>query len=152
MSFRQALGSYATGVALITAAVEGGEAAAITVNSFASVSLEPKLVLWSLGDKSDAYPVFSVAEHWGVSIVRAEDEEVARKYATNGRANAPGSMLVNLGGAPVFKNALSAFGCRTHERKTQGDHLLIIGEVIDFSGQAGAALSFYRGKFGSIGP
>ncbi len=150
LAFRRALGAFATGVAVITTADAAGGAAAITVNSFSSVSLNPRLVLWSLGDQSDAYGVFSAAETWGVSVLGAEDHEIALRFAANGRSAASASVLSVCGGAPVLAGALAAFGCRTFARHVLGDHLLIVGEVMDFSVRPGAALSFYRGRFGAV--
>ncbi|MGE3143614.1 MAG: flavin reductase family protein [Hyphomonadaceae bacterium] len=149
--FRQALGAYPTGVAVVTTALPGGDAAAITINSFASVSLRPCLLLWSLGDQSDAYEIFSTAELWGVSVLGAEDGALAALYAANGRPPVAAADLRPLGGAPVLARALAAFGCRTHERRVMGDHLLIVGEARDFSVRTGPALSFFRGHFGAAG-
>ncbi len=146
-AFRNALGCYATGVAVITAQSPAG-VAAITVNSFASVSLEPALVLWSLGDQSDAYDVFSTASAWGVTVLAAEDEVRARRFGQKGRACADAADCEILGGAPVLKGGIAAFGCDTFERKRLGDHLLIVGEVRDFRSHEGAGLSFFRGAFG----
>lgn len=151
LTFRQALGAFPTGVAIITTEVAGGEAAAITINSFASVSLDPKLILWSLGDQSDAFQTFAGAELWGVSFMAAEDEAVARTYSVNGRPNAARKQLDTLAGAPVFKNALATFACRTFEKRPLGDHLLIVGEVLEFTARLGPALSYHRGRFGVMG-
>lgn len=146
-AFRAALGAYATGVAVITAPSPGG-VAAITVNSFASVSLAPPLVLWSLGDQSDAYPIFSKAELWGVTVIAAEQEAIARRFSQIGRTCAEPDMCAELGGAPVLKGGLAHFGCRTFQRRTLGDHLLIVGQVLAFDANGGPALTFHRGRFG----
>lgn len=146
-ALRNALGCYATGVAVITTQSPAG-VAAITVNSFASVSLAPPLVLWSLGDQSDAYDVFSTADVWGVTVLAAEDENQARRFGQKGRACAEASECETLGGAPVLEGGIAAFGCRTFERRRLGDHLLIVGEVQDFRVSAGPGLSFFRGAFG----
>jgi flavin reductase (DIM6/NTAB) family NADH-FMN oxidoreductase RutF len=149
-AYRNVLGCYPTGVAIVTAHAPGG-VAAITINSFASVSLEPRLVLWSLGDQSESYPVFSAAKSWGLSILAEGAEAAARKYAEQGRACALEQELETLADTPVFARALAALACRTHERRTLGDHLVIVGEVVDFRAREGDALTFYRGRFGSAG-
>lgn len=147
--FRQALGAYPTGVAVITTQSPGG-VAAITVNSFASVSLDPRLVLWSIGDQSDAYPTFSKADLWGVSIMASAQEETARRFSKIGRTCAEPDMCAELGGAPVLSRAIARFGCRTFQRRTLGDHLLIVGEVLAFDAEGGPALTFHRGRFGAL--
>lgn len=147
--FRQALGAYPTGVAVITTHSAGG-VAAITVNSFASVSLSPRLVLWSLGDQSDAYATFSAAESWGVSVMASAQEAIAKRFSQNGRSCAEPELVAELGGAPVMKGALARYGCRTFHKQTLGDHLLIVGEVLAFETEGGAALTFHRGKFGAM--
>lgn len=148
-ALRDALGCFGTGVALVTAQSPAG-VAAITINSFASVSLHPGLVLWSLGEKSDSFAVFSTAETWGVSVLGAESEEVARRYAATGRAAAAPAEITHLEGTPVHAEALAAFSCRTYERHRLGDHLVIVGEVIGFTYRPGPGLSFFRGRFGAL--
>ncbi len=148
-AFRAALGGYATGVAVITTRSPKG-VAAITVNSFASVSLSPPLVHWSIGDQSEAFATFGRAESWGVSVLAAAQEEIARRFAQSGRSSAEDDMHEELGGAPVLRGAVSRFGCRTFQRRTLGDHLLIVGEVLGFDAGAGAVLSFHRGRFGVV--
>ncbi len=148
-AFRQALGAYPTGVAVITTQSAGG-VAAITVNSFASVSLGPRLVLWSLGDQSDAYATFAKADIWGASVLAAAQEEIARRFAQNGRSCAEPELCAELGGAPVLAGAAARFGCRTFQRRTLGDHLLIVGEVLAFDAEGGPALTYHRGRFGAL--
>jgi len=149
-AYRTALGAYATGVAIVTAPSAPG-IAAITINSFASVSLAPKLVLWSLGDQSDSYPVFSRAETFGISVLGAAHEEMARAYAKEGRSCASAGDVEMLADVAVLKGAIAALACRTFERRVLGDHLVIVGEVMDFVAREGAGLSFHRGRFGAIG-
>src|SRR5215510_5511548 len=101
-AYRRALGSYPTGVAVVTADLAVG-AAAITVNSFVSISLEPPIVLWSLADTSDRYARFAGADRWGVSILSAEQEELARIFAEKGARRAEDSEIEHWGeGAPIL--------------------------------------------------
>ncbi|MGE0045855.1 MAG: flavin reductase family protein, partial [Hyphomonadaceae bacterium] len=75
--YRAALGAYATGVAVVTAGTEAEGFAGITINSFASVSLKPRLILWSLGDQSERYDQFAATERFGVSFLGADQKETA---------------------------------------------------------------------------
>lgn len=148
--FRRALGGYATGVAVITTALPEGApgAAAITVNSFASVSLSPRLVLWSLGEESDSFPIYSIAELWGVNVLAPEQEQIARKFAAKGRAHAEPAEVDVLSDVPVLTSGLARLACRTFERRKLGDHLVIVGEVIDFDAREGSGLTYFRSRFG----
>src|SRR5437588_11329202 len=79
--FRRALGTYATGVTIITAAGAGGKPHGLTCNSFASVSLNPPLVLWSLVVYSSSLSVFQNASHFAVNVLGASKEQLANRFA-----------------------------------------------------------------------
>src|SRR3954454_1976150 len=79
--FRNALGAYGTGVTIITATAADGKPYGITCNSFASVSLNPPLVLWSLGIFSQAMTIFQNASHFAVNVLGASQQELASKFA-----------------------------------------------------------------------
>jgi flavin reductase (DIM6/NTAB) family NADH-FMN oxidoreductase RutF len=145
--YRRALGAFATGVALITAETPGG-AVGIVVNSFTSVSLNPRLVLWCLGDRSDRYGVFSVAERWGVSFLSATQQEVSARFARPGAGPVADGDFGRLAGTPVAADALSRLACRTQDRLVMGDHLVIVGAVEAFDARAGDALTYFRGRYG----
>ena len=84
--YRRAMGAFATGVTVVSAARSDGSLSGMTVNSLTSVSLRPRLLLWCLGDQSERYDVFAGAEHWGVTVLGADDEALARRFA---RARCP---------------------------------------------------------------
>jgi len=155
-SFRRALGAYATGVVVVTALRADGAARGITVNSFASLSLDPPLVLWSLGAGSARYETFATAALWGVTVLGADGEDVARRMAKRESENLGSDEIEMLENAPVLKAAvlkttgLAHFACRTHVRHKLGDHLLIVGEVLGYRAAAGAALTFYRGAYRAL--
>src|SRR3954467_12585855 len=79
--FRNALGTYATGVTIITASTGDGKPYGLTCNSFASVSLNPPLVLWSLGIFSQAMSIFQNASHFAVNVLGASQQALASKFA-----------------------------------------------------------------------
>ncbi len=145
--YRRALGAFATGVALVTTDTPGGPAG-IVVNSFTSVSLKPRLVLWCLGDRSDRYGAFSVAGRWAVSFLSAEQQATSVRFAAPGSAPPQATTFARLAGAPVIEGALARLVCRTHDRLTLGDHLLIVGEVEAFDSRGGDALTYFRGRYG----
>ncbi|KAF0179221.1 MAG: flavin reductase family protein [Hyphomonadaceae bacterium] len=145
--YRRALGAFATGVALITADAPGGPAG-LVVNSFTSVSLTPRLVLWCLGDRSDRFATFSVAERWGVSILADSHQALSARFAQQGSTASQDNVFERLAGAPVVDGAIARFVCSTRDRLTMGDHLVIVGAVEAFDTQSGDALTYFRGRYG----
>lgn len=146
--YRRTMSAFATGVTVVSAAGADGHMAGITVNSLTSVSLQPRLLLWCLGDQSARYDFFSAADVWGVTVLGANDEAIARRFArAETEAVAPDEAEV-FAGAPVLTRGIAHIACRTHEKRPAGDHLIIIGEVLDFRVKPGAALTFFRGLYG----
>ena len=146
--FRRVMGAFATGVTVVSASGAGGRMAGITVNSLTSVSLNPRLLLWCLGDQSERYDFFATADLWGVTVLGAEDEELARRFARAETEAIGGDEAEQFVGAPVLRSGVAHIACRTHDRRTAGDHLIIIGEVLDLRVKPGPALTFYRGLYG----
>lgn len=147
-AFRRAMGAFATGVTVVSAARRDGAPAGITVNSLTSVSLQPRLLLWCLGDKSERYDLFAAAELWGVTVLGAEEEALALRFARAQAEEFAAGEAEELAGAPVLKAGVAHFACRTRERRTAGDHLMIVGEVLEFRAAPGGALTFFRGRYG----
>jgi flavin reductase (DIM6/NTAB) family NADH-FMN oxidoreductase RutF len=147
-AYRRALGAYPTGVAVVTTETSAG-VAAITVNSFVSVSLRPPLISWSIAETSDRYRIFSEAETWGLSVLCATQKEIAACYAAKGAGPTLDYEVHPLGDTPAVKHALARFACRTTHRLPAGDHLLIIGAVEEFETREGRALTYRLGAFGT---
>ncbi len=97
------MGAFATGVTVVTAAGADGRMAGITVNSLTSVSLEPRLVLWCLGDQSERYDVFAAAEAWGVTVLGADDEALARRFRARRQQTVAPDEAELFAGAPVLR-------------------------------------------------
>ncbi len=146
--FRRAMSAFITGVTVVSAARKGGAMSGITVNSLTSVSLKPRLLLWCLGDQSERYDVFAEAEHWGVTVLSAEHEALALRFARAAEETIAPEEAEMFGAAPVLRVGTAHFACRTHDRRSAGDHLIIIGEVTDFREKPGPALTFFRGLYG----
>ena len=145
--YRRALGSFATGVTVVTA--EDGEGAmGLTVNSFTSVSLEPRLVLWCLDDICDRRHVFHNAARFAVNVLAAEDHEHSRRFSRGAGRLEVSEMERGETGVPLLKGALARFECEARERIQMGDHQIIVGEVMAFGAQDGDGLVFFRGRYG----
>jgi 3-hydroxy-9,10-secoandrosta-1,3,5(10)-triene-9,17-dione monooxygenase reductase component len=148
--FRHAMGAFATGVTVVSAARADGRMSGITVNSLTSVSLTPRLLLWCLGDQSERYDVFAEAVVWGVTVLGADEEALALRFARAETESIEAHEAETFAAAPVLRAGVAHFSCRTHDRRLAGDHLIIIGEVSDFRVKPGPALTFYRGRYGRI--
>jgi len=150
-AFRRALSHYPTGVTVVTARTQAGVPIGITVNSFASVSLHPPLVLWSLGEDNANAPDFLEAEDFAVNVLAADQEALARRFARS--ENQPFEEIPQergLEGVPLLANALGIFECRRKAVYPGGDHTILIGRVRRFSSRPGRPLAFHEGTFKAL--
>src|SRR5438445_9422584 len=147
--FRNARGAFATGVTIVTAMAADGRPYGVTCNSFASVSLNPPLVLWSLGMFSQGLTTFQNASHFTVNVLSASQQELAMRFAKssddkfNGVEWKPG-----LGNAPVIAGSVARFQCRAANRYYGGDHVIFLGAVEAYTYNKQEPLLFARGGFG----
>jgi flavin reductase (DIM6/NTAB) family NADH-FMN oxidoreductase RutF len=150
--FRNALGAYGTGVTIITAAM-GDRIVGLTCNSFASVSLNPAMVLWSLGTNSPNLTLFQEASHFAVNVLGTHQADLAMTFARSGADKFAGvKVRTGRGGAPVIDGCIAEFECRNEQRHYGGDHVIFLGLVEHFSQGTGEPLLFSRGAFGSFKP
>jgi len=149
--FRNALGSFATGVTIITAADAEGRPYGLTCNSFASVSLNPPLVLWSLLLYSSSLGIFQNASHFAVNVLGASQRALASKFAKSSDDKffevdwTPG-----LGQAPLLAESVANFQCRSVNRYYGGDHVIFLGAVEAYSYNNKEPLLFLRGSYGGF--
>jgi flavin-dependent trigonelline monooxygenase, reductase component len=147
--YRSALGSFATGVTVVTTTDEAGLGHGLTVNSFTSVSLDPPLVLWCLGNKSDSYELFSKTDHYAINVLAAGETDFAMRFAGKGDQQIDGGdYSVLKTGAPVLAQAIATFDCKVVQRVQAGDHLILIGETQAFVTRLHSGLTYFRGAFG----
>ncbi|GLR97917.1 MULTISPECIES: flavin reductase family protein [Bradyrhizobium] len=147
--FRNALGTYATGVTIITAAAPDGKPYGLTCNSFASVSLNPPLVLWSLVVYSSSLTIFQNASHFTVNVLGASQQALANKFAKSSDDKFTGvDWAPGLGNAPVLTESVANFQCRSVNRYYGGDHVIFLGAVEAYTYNAKEPLLFARGAFG----
>ena len=129
-ALRQTLGRFATGITVISARTEAGEEAAITANSFTSVSLEPPLVLFSMARTSKSFDAWEAAETFAVNILSEEQRALSSQFAKSSAEKWQDvSPVMAESGLPLLPGALGTFQCRTWARYDGGDHLIIVGEV-----------------------
>jgi flavin reductase (DIM6/NTAB) family NADH-FMN oxidoreductase RutF len=150
-AFRQALGRFPTGVTVVT--VGSAESPkGMTVNSFASVSLDPPLILWSMDKKSSHYQTFTKAPNFTISVLGSDHRTVSDRLAKPGEHSLDGLALSpSANGVPGIADALAVLACRREATHEGGDHTIIVGQVTDFSFQkTGAPLVFYRGRYSAL--
>lgn len=146
--FRKALGSFATGVTIITARDARGSPVGLTVNSFNSVSLNPPLVLWSLAETSNSLPVFRGATHWAVHVLATDQDALSGRFARRGENKFAGiDTESGLGEVPLLRGCTARFQCRTAFQYQGGDHLIFVGEVLSFDRRDSAPLVFHGGSY-----
>lgn len=150
--FRRALGCFATGVTVITAAAADGAYAGLTVNSFNSLSLDPPLVLWSLGVASTHRRDFEAASHFAVNVLSDGQIALSRRFALRSAHRfANLDVRSGAGGAPLLPDCAAWFECRIVSLERRGDHLLFIGEVERFAATTRKPLLFLHGHYAAAG-
>ena len=148
-AFRDALGRFATGVAVITTRAKAGEAIGLTVNSFASVSLDPPLILWSLDRASDRFEAFMQASTFVANVLGEESKALSQRLSRKGERFLNDEPLSK--GAhdpPVLERALAHFECSVEARHDGGDHVIFVGRVLGFGHHPQRKpLVYYRGGY-----
>lgn len=149
--FRNALGCFATGVCVITAHTETGPIG-LTVNSFASVSLDPPLILWSLDRASDRMEAFHIVDRFAVNVLAEEHQELSARLARKGAHAIPEDVLDPApGDVPVIHGAMAQFVCSVEARHDGGDHVIFVGRVLRFHArERGTPLLYYRGNYRTL--
>lgn len=151
-AFRRALGNFATGVTIMTAAVAGRQVG-VTANSFNSVSLDPALILWSIDKRSTSYDVFNDASHFAVNILAADQIELSNQFARPREDKFAGiAWEAGAGGAPLLSDCAARFQCALHQQVDGGDHWILIGKVVAFDDFGRSPLLYHQGAYSSVLP
>lgn len=148
--FRTALGRFATGVTVVTAAAPDGTPIGMTVSSFNSVSLNPPLILWSLSLRSTSLAVFEHCERYVVNVLSAEQIALARHFATGDTRERFNDVTQRFApaGTPMLDEQCAAwFECRNRSRYVEGDHVIMVGEVEQCGHSPASPLVFHAGGF-----
>jgi flavin reductase (DIM6/NTAB) family NADH-FMN oxidoreductase RutF len=144
--FRAALGMFATGVTIVTSRGAGGVPVGLTANSFASVSLSPPLVLWSLARNAGSMPAFERGSHYAINILAADQRPLAERFASKDVDRFAGLRFrEGVGGAPVLEGVAAVFECFNRSQYEEGDHVIFVGEVERCERREGAQPLIYHG-------
>jgi len=150
-AFRDALGQFATGVTVITTQTNNGPVG-ITANSFASVSLDPPLVLWSPARSAGRFAVFEGAQHFAIHVMGAAQAALATAFVRDGAAFGGLDWAAGASGAPLIEGCLARFECERHAVHDGGDHAIVVGRVLSACHLPGAPLLFVAGRFAEVAP
>lgn len=148
--FRQLLGCFPTGVAVITTNNADGQPVGLTCNSFSSVSLEPPLVLFSLRKASSLVPTFTSSEGFAINILSQQQDALSGRFASSKIVDKFEGVAWRRGplAMPIIDDCLASFECSVYACHDAGDHLVFIGEVKHMhEGSADHALVFYKGAY-----
>jgi flavin reductase (DIM6/NTAB) family NADH-FMN oxidoreductase RutF len=155
--FRHALGQFATGVTVITAARAPGQAYGMTANSFASVSLDPFLILVCVDQRSHLLPLLNQDRFFGVNVLKDHQQAVSVYFA---QADQTSEAEAKLGiryrwtqaGIPLLEDTLAQIICRVVASYIAGDHTIFLGEVQSAELFPGEPLLFFRSKYRQLAP
>jgi flavin-dependent trigonelline monooxygenase, reductase component len=148
VEFRRALGAFVTGVTVVTTIQADGSPRGFTANSFTSVSLDPPLILVCIAKTASSYAVFSATRRFAVSVLAEDQKHVSGVFASKAAdkfAQVPWSTRKT--GAPLMDGAAASFDCHTHEVVDAGDHIILIGRVVDFVHTSSSPLGYCRGAY-----
>jgi len=133
--YRQAVGQFATGVCVVTAADPQGGPVGMTVNSFTSVSLDPLQILWCAGNQAPEFAAFEAAQYFAVHVLAEQQTGLSNRFATSGADKfaeleaVQSSLEWSDNGVPMLGNTLVRLQCKAVQQHLSGDHLIIVGEV-----------------------
>ena len=146
--FRRALGAFVTGVTVVTTIQPDGSPRGFTANAFTSVSLDPPLILVCIAKTASSHAVFSATQRFAVSVLAENQADVSGVFASKAQdkfAQVPWGTRKT--GAPVIHDAAASFDCRTHDVVDAGDHIILIGRVVDFVQTNASPLGYCRGAY-----
>ncbi|TLP69390.1 flavin reductase family protein [Parasedimentitalea maritima] len=151
-ALRTAFGSFMTGVTVVTARSADGTPVGFAANSFASVSLDPPLLLVCPGKFLSSYDSFANCTHFAVNVLAEGQEEVSNTFSSfKGDRFARVAHHLDSNGVPIIEGAIAQFSCSTHQSLPAGDHCILIGKVQDFTQTGAPGLGYVGGQYFSLG-
>lgn len=151
--FRDALGQFATGVAVVTSMVDDVKMA-MTVSSFNAVSLRPPLVLFSIARSAQSFDLWQRAESFAVMVLQEGQTALSNRFAKSGTNKWHDIDVVSgATGAPLLPASLASFECAVYARYDGGDHEIVVGEVVNLqnsSHRSNGPLVFYGGRYRAL--
>ena len=150
---RKAMAKFATGVIILTTKNQDGTVQAMTANAFASITLDPPLVMVSVGFSRNTHLPVKQSGRYAISILRSDQEEAAIYYSKRDDERSklePMEFQSTKDGMPVLKDSLAYLDCKVVASHEYGDHAIFVAEVIESWVSEGIPLIFYDRAFGSF--
>ena len=145
---RRAFGCYPTGVAVVTTVTPDGKRVGMTISSFNAVSLDPPLILWNLANESCNHAAFCSAEHFAVHVLADHQGELSARFAARTGDTFDGLECTDgVAGDPILPEYSACFQCRTEHLYEGGDHMIIVGRILDFEDRMLEPLIFHRSSY-----
>lgn len=151
--FRDTLGRFPTGVAIVTTCAENGERVGLTISSFNSVSLSPPLVLFSVGKRAFSLPIWQGATRYAINVLAEHQQDLSNRFGRSSPEKWQGLDVDMSRACPIFRGAIAAFECEAYGRIDGGDHEIFLGKVVAIKSSAETRprpLLFYGGKYRKI--
>ena len=149
---RRAFGNFATGVTIVTTLDAQGNPCGFTANSFTSVSIDPPLLLVSIAKSAFGCEVFTASSGFAVNILARDQRELSNRFAAAGTDKFAGlDWLSKESGSPLIDGVVAWFDCSHHQQVDAGDHIILIGQVLDYAYNTHTPLGFCRGAYVSFG-
>jgi len=144
---RKALGCYPTGVAIVSTLSPEGLPVGLTINSFASVSMAPPLLLWSLARRSPSLAAFEQSSHFAVSVLAEDHEVLCRQFSNPSVVDKFAGVARDDGrlGIPLIAGAVAQFECRRESSFIAGDHVVFFGYIERYRWRNASPLLFHGG-------
>ncbi|MFT6407682.1 MAG: 3-hydroxy-9,10-secoandrosta-1,3,5(10)-triene-9,17-dione monooxygenase reductase component [Arenicella sp.] len=149
-SLRDAFGQFATGVTVVTTRDKDGKPVGMTANSFASVSLDPPLVSWCVDKSSTRFAEFTDAKHFTISVLTAGQKETSNLFAMrswDATVFEDAEWFEGLNKVPQLPHVSARFHCQTAHLYEGGDHIIIVGSVLEYESEADQPLVFFQGDY-----
>ncbi len=152
LDLRRAFGAFATGVTIVTTADKNAGVYGFTANSFASVSLEPPLLLVNIAKSAYGLQIFTEASGFAINILAESQRDLSNTFASRGVDKfANIRWHVGVTGSPLFEGVIAWFDCEIFQQVDAGDHVILIGKVLDYEYNTDSPLAFCRGAYVSFG-
>jgi flavin reductase (DIM6/NTAB) family NADH-FMN oxidoreductase RutF len=147
------MASFASSVTVITSKGQDGVVRGLTASAFSSVSLDPRLCLVCVDNRSESIGAIRESETFVVNILASDQEEISRRFASklpdkfDGIPFRPGPET----GSPILDGVLAWIECRVHSVAPGGDHTIFVGEILDGTANEGTPLIYFRGQYRQLG-
>ncbi|GAC1366493.1 MAG: flavin reductase family protein [Herpetosiphon sp.] len=148
--FRYVLGHFGSGVTVVTMARDQ-RIYGLTVSSFASISLNPPLVMVCIDQRYPSHDILLHADHFAVNILAEEGEQLSRHFASKYEDKFQGvAYHYGVTDAPLLDDALAVLECRKYDALPGGDHTIFLGEVLAMTARDAKPLLYYRSGYGRL--